>query len=51
MKNIMYYNEDTIIYFNGQFVKAAKADTDLYSQSLHYGYAVFEGIRSYKTAR
>jgi branched-chain amino acid aminotransferase len=43
----MYYNEDTIIYFNGQFVKAAKAATDLYSQSLHYGYAVFEGIRSY----
>lgn len=43
----MYYNEDTIIYFNGQFVKAAKAGTDLYSQSLHYGYAVFEGIRSY----
>ncbi len=22
---------------------------DFYSQSLHYGYAVFEGIRSYKT--
>ncbi len=43
----MYYNEDTIIYFNGQFVKAADAKTDLYSQSLHYGYAVFEGIRSY----
>ena len=43
----MYYNEDTIIYFNGRFVKAAKANTDLYSQSLHYGYAVFEGIRSY----
>lgn len=43
----MYYNNDTIIYFNGQFVKAADAKTDLYSQSLHYGYAVFEGIRSY----
>lgn len=43
----MYYNENTIIYFNGQFVKAAEAKTDLYSQSLHYGYAVFEGIRSY----
>lgn len=43
----MYYNEDTIIYFNGEFVKATKAGTDLYSQSLHYGYAVFEGIRSY----
>ncbi|MGQ0740005.1 MAG: branched-chain-amino-acid transaminase [Bacteroidota bacterium] len=43
----MYYNDSTIIYFNGQFVKAAEAKTDLYSQSLHYGYAVFEGIRSY----
>ena len=46
----MYYNENTIIYFNGQFVKATEAKTDLYSQSLHYGYAVFEGIRSYKMA-
>ncbi|HWC53726.1 MAG TPA: branched-chain-amino-acid transaminase [Chitinophagaceae bacterium] len=43
----MYYNNDTIIYFNGNFVRAAEASTDLYSQSLHYGYAVFEGIRSY----
>ncbi len=43
----MYYNSNTVIYFNGQFIKAAEAKTDLYSQSLHYGYAVFEGIRSY----
>jgi branched-chain amino acid aminotransferase len=43
----MYYNENTIIYFNGSFVKASEARIDLYSQSLHYGYAVFEGIRSY----
>ena len=43
----MYYNDNTIIYFNRQFVKANEAKTDLYSQSLHYGYAVFEGIRSY----
>ena len=42
-----YYNDNTIIYFNGEFLKAAEAKTDLYSQSLHYGYAVFEGIRSY----
>ena len=47
IKQSMYYNEDTIIYFNGKFVKAAEASTDLYSQSLHYGYSVFEGIRSY----
>jgi branched-chain amino acid aminotransferase len=45
-----YYNEHTILYLNGQFVKAAEAKIDLYSQSLHYGYSVFEGIRSYKTA-
>jgi branched-chain amino acid aminotransferase len=43
----MYYNSNTIIYFNGQFIKATEAKTDLYGQSLHYGYAVFEGIRSY----
>jgi branched-chain amino acid aminotransferase len=45
----MYYTEDTIIYLNGEFVKASGAKIDLYSQSLHYGYSVFEGIRSYKT--
>ena len=44
----MYYDQNTIIYFNGEFVKAAEAKTDLYSQSLHYGYSVFEGIRSYE---
>ena len=46
-----YYNDSTIIYNNGQFVKAAEAKMDMYSQSLHYGYSVFEGIRSYKTVR
>lgn len=44
-----YYNENTVLYRNGEFVKAAEAKMDLYSQSLHYGYGVFEGIRSYKT--
>jgi branched-chain amino acid aminotransferase len=43
-----YYNGNTVLYLNGEFVKAAEAKIDLYSQSLHYGYAVFEGIRSYK---
>ncbi|MEP7258160.1 MAG: branched-chain amino acid transaminase [Flavitalea sp.] len=45
-----YYNEDTILYLNGKFQKAADTKMDLYSQSLHYGYAVFEGIRAYRTA-
>src|SRR5204862_3570752 len=43
-----YYNDKTIVYLNGEFVKAVEAKMDLYSQSLNYGYSVFEGIRSYK---
>lgn len=44
-----YYNSNSVIYLNGQFVKASEAKTDLYGQSLHYGLAAFEGIRAYKT--
>lgn len=47
----MYYDENTIVYLNGEFIKAADAKTGLYDQSLHYGYAVFEGIRAYKTGK
>jgi branched-chain amino acid aminotransferase len=45
----MYFNEQTIISLNGKFVKAEESNTDLYSQTLHYGYGVFEGIRAYNT--
>lgn len=45
----MYYNNDTLIFHDGNFVKANEALTNLYSQTLHYGYGVFEGIRSYET--
>lgn len=45
----MYYNNDTFIYWNGRVVKASEAKIDLYSETLHYGYGVFEGIRSYRT--
>jgi branched-chain amino acid aminotransferase len=48
---LAYYNNDTVLYLNGEFVKSSEAKTDYYSQSLHYGYAVFEGIRSYRTAQ
>lgn len=47
----MYYDNNTVIYFDGKFVKAAEAATNFYGQSLHYGYAVFEGIKSYKTEK
>ncbi|MDP4284891.1 MAG: branched-chain amino acid transaminase [Bacteroidota bacterium] len=46
----MYYNDNTFIYWQGEIVKASETKTDLYGQTLHYGYGVFEGIRSYKTA-
>lgn len=45
----MYYNSETILFLNGKYVKASEASTDLYSQTLHYGYGVFEGIRAYQT--
>ena len=45
-----YYNENTILYHDGEYVKASEIKTDLYGQTLHYGYGAFEGIRSYKTA-
>lgn len=45
----MYFNDHTIIYLNNNFVKATDATTNLYSQTLHYGYGVFEGIRAYQT--
>jgi len=45
-----YYNENTVLWLDGHIIKASEAKTDLYGQSLHYGYAVFEGIRSYRTA-
>ena len=46
---MVYYHEHSILYLNGKFVKASEAKMDFYSQSLHYGYAVFEGIRAYRT--
>ena len=45
----MYYNDNTIIYQDGKFVKAKEATTDLFGQTLHYGYGAFEGIRAYHT--
>ena len=45
----MYYNADSKVYLDGEFIPAKEAQTDLYAQTLHYGSGVFEGIRSYDT--
>lgn len=45
----MYYNKDTKVFLNGEYINANDANVSLYSQTLHYGSGVFEGIRSYNT--
>lgn len=45
----MYYNKNTVLFLDGKWQYAESSKTDLYSQTLHYGSGVFEGIRSYKT--
>lgn len=45
----MYYNNNTIVFLDGKWVKASETTSSLYGQTLHYGIGVFEGIRSYKT--
>ena len=45
----MYYNNSTVLFLDGEWKKAKDSQTNLYSQTLHYGAGVFEGIRSYKT--
>jgi branched-chain amino acid aminotransferase len=45
----MYYSDKTVLFLDGKFIKAADAKMDLFGQTLHYGYGVFEGIRAYKT--
>jgi branched-chain amino acid aminotransferase len=44
----MYYKDNTLVFLNGEWLPAAEANTSLYSQTMHYGNGVFEGIRAYK---
>jgi len=48
-KQIMYFNDQTFVFLNGNWISASQAVTGLYSQTLHYGLGVFEGIRTYNT--
>ena len=44
-----YFKEESIVFFDDKFIKANELTVDSYSQTLHYGNGVFEGIRSYDT--
>ncbi|AHM63500.1 branched-chain amino acid aminotransferase [Flammeovirgaceae bacterium 311] len=48
-KAYMYFTSNTLAFSDGEFIKAKDSHCNLHSQSLHYGFAVFEGIRAYKT--
>jgi branched-chain amino acid aminotransferase len=45
----MYYNKNTEVFLDGEFVKPTSLESTLYTQTMHYGNGVFEGIRSYDT--
>lgn len=46
---MMYFNKKSIVYLDGKWMPAEEAKVSLYSQTMHYGNGVFEGIRSYYT--
>ncbi len=43
-------DRDGLIWFDGRLVPWREATTHVLTHSLHYGLAVFEGVRAYKTA-
>ena len=45
----MYYNDNTEVFFNGEWLKAKDLMVSPYAQTMHYGSGAFEGIRSYET--
>ena len=49
MANSKYYNDKTVIFLDGNWVKAKDATVSVFSQTLHYGIGAFEGIRAYQT--
>ncbi len=42
-------NRDGFIWYDGRLVPWRDATTHVLTHSLHYGLAVFEGVRAYKT--
>lgn len=45
----MYYNDNSIVFSDGEWLKAKELLVSPYAQTMHYGIGVFEGIRSYAT--
>ncbi len=45
----MYFKRDTILFLNGKWLKATDAMGNLFSQTLHHGNGVYDGLRAYET--
>lgn len=45
----MFYNDNTIAFFDGDYTKVGNIRMNPYAQAIHYGIGVFEGIRAYDT--
>src|SRR5690606_36781918 len=48
---VMSFDETGKIWFDGEFVDWKDANIHVLSHVVHYGYSVFEGIRSYDTKK
>lgn len=46
---MIYHNEKSVLFFNGEFKLVTDFKISPFNQTLHYGYGVFEGIRAYNT--
>lgn len=46
-----FANRDGVIWFDGELVPWREAKVHVLTHSLHYGLAVFEGVRAYKTPK
>ena len=44
----MYYQDGGKVFLDGDWIDAKKANFSLFSQTMHYGFGAFDGMRSYK---
>ncbi len=46
---MLYHNDKSVLFFNGEYKKVKDFRISPFNQTLHYGYGVFEGLRAYNT--
>ncbi|HQO31665.1 MAG TPA: branched-chain amino acid transaminase [Chitinophagales bacterium] len=46
---MLYHNDKSVLFFNGEYKKVKDFRISPFNKTLHYGYGVFEGLRAYNT--